>query len=110
MREHRPPQTTVSKTHEGRFGSCLEHGEAHAEDHARYSRRDFLARMGLATAGVAFSLGGVPLNAYGRAPMLRQLGLRPLGVGLAAALAVGATSIAFIYLLAPWMTSTISIR
>ena len=31
--------------------------------------------MGLATAGVAFSLGGVPLNAYGRAPMLRQLGL-----------------------------------
>ena len=30
--------------------------------------------MGLATAGVAFSLGGVPLSAYGRAPMLHQLG------------------------------------
>lgn len=55
-----------------RHGSCLEHGEAHAQDH--WSRRDFLARMGLATAGVAFSLGGVPLSAYGRAPMLHQLG------------------------------------
>ena len=58
-----------------RHGSCIEHGTAHAEDHAHYSRRDFLARMGLATAGVAFSLGGVPLNAYGRAPTLRHLGL-----------------------------------
>ena len=58
-----------------RHGSCLEHGQAHERDHACYWRRDFLARMGLATAGVAFSLGGVPLNAYGRAPMLQQLGL-----------------------------------
>ena len=59
-----------------RHGSCLEHGDAHTEDHARYSRRDFLARMGLATAaGVAFSLGGVPMGAYGRAPMLQQLGV-----------------------------------
>ena len=58
-----------------RHGSCIEHGAAHAEDHAHYSRRDFLARMGLASAGVAFSLSGVPLNAYGRAPMLQQLGL-----------------------------------
>ena len=75
MRETHSPPTRFSKTHAGRFGSCLEHGEAHAEDHARYSRRDFLARMGLASAGVAFSLGGVPLNAFGRAPMLQQLGL-----------------------------------
>ena len=57
-----------------RHGSCLAHGEAHAQEHSCWSRRDFLARMGLATAGVAFSLGGVPLSAYGRAPMLHQLG------------------------------------
>ena len=57
-----------------RHGSCLEHGEAHAREHSRWSRRDFLARMGLASAGFAFTLGGVPLSAYGRAPMLQQLG------------------------------------
>jgi uncharacterized membrane protein YadS len=34
---------------------------------------------------------------------LRSLGLRPLGVGLAAALIVGAVSAGLIRLLAPWM-------
>lgn len=58
-----------------RHGSCLEHGEAHAADHARWSRRDFLAQMGLASAGVAFALNGVPMSAFGKAPMLHQLGL-----------------------------------
>jgi len=58
-----------------RYGSCLAHGEAHARDHACWSRRDFLAQMGLATAGIAFSMGGMPVSAYGQAPMLEQLGL-----------------------------------
>ena len=49
-----------------RHGSCLEHGHAHTKDHQLWSRRDFLARLGLATAGVTFSLGGHTLSAYGR--------------------------------------------
>ncbi len=38
---------------------------------------------------------------------LRSLGLKPLGVGLAAALIVGAVSTALIHLLAPWITGLI---
>ena len=74
MRKHSPPKTVFSRTHDERFGSCLEHGVAHEHDHARWSRRDFLAKMGLATAGVGFALGGSAIQAYGRAPVLQQLG------------------------------------
>lgn len=49
-----------------RHGSCLEHGHAHEKDHRLWSRRDFLARLGLATAGVTFALGGQTMSAYGR--------------------------------------------
>lgn len=56
-----------------RHGSCLEHGEAHAADHARWSRRDFLSGMGLAAAGGAIMLGGHPLRAFGQTPLLEHL-------------------------------------
>ncbi len=56
-----------------RHGASLAHGAAHARDHARWSRRDFLMRMGLASAGVAFSLGGRPAGAFGHLPMLDAL-------------------------------------
>lgn len=57
-----------------RVGSRLEDGVAHREDHARWSRRDFLARMGLASLGLGFAVSGVPVHAYGHAPLLRALG------------------------------------
>ncbi|MDX1547603.1 MAG: twin-arginine translocation signal domain-containing protein, partial [Rhodothermales bacterium] len=57
-----------------RPGRCLHDGHAHDADHARWSRRDFLARMGLASAGLAFAVGGQPVSAFGRAPALRALG------------------------------------
>ena len=43
-----------------RYGARLAHGTAHRDDHLRWTRRDFLLRMGLASAGVAFSVGGIP--------------------------------------------------
>lgn len=57
----------------GRPGSRLEDGRAHALDHAKWSRRDFLLRMGLASAGVGFMLNGVPVQAFGQAPVLQAL-------------------------------------
>ena len=56
-----------------RHGSCLEHGAAHTSDHARWSRRDFLASMGLAAAGGAVMLGGTPVKAYGNSSLLHAL-------------------------------------
>ncbi len=56
-----------------RYGSCLEHGPAHARDHAFWSRRDFLSGMGLAAAGGAFLLGGTPVRAFGQTPLLAHL-------------------------------------
>ena len=56
-----------------RFGSCLEHGRAHTQDHAQWSRRDFLTSMGLATAGGAIVLGGTPLRAFSQSSLLHHL-------------------------------------
>ncbi len=56
-----------------RFGSCLEHGEAHAQDHARWSRRDFMTTMGLATAGGAVFMSGTPIRAFGQTSLLAHL-------------------------------------
>ncbi|MEM6287221.1 MAG: DUF1501 domain-containing protein [Bacteroidota bacterium] len=41
----------------------LEHGAAHDDDHASWTRRDFLVRSGLAAAGAAVLLGGSPAHA-----------------------------------------------
>ena len=56
----------------GRYGSCLEHGCAHAQDHHRWSRRDFLAGLGLA-AGTTVMLGATPVHAMVRSPLLQAL-------------------------------------
>ncbi|MFQ5568590.1 MAG: DUF1501 domain-containing protein [Rhodothermales bacterium] len=56
-----------------RHGSCLEHGHAHTRDHARWSRRDFLTTMGLATAGGALIMGHAPMRAFGQTPLLAHL-------------------------------------
>ena len=55
-----------------RPGSRLEDGAAHGLAHRRWSRRDFLTRLGLAAAS-AFALGGVPVRAAGRTPLLHRL-------------------------------------
>ena len=52
--------------HHHRHGACLEHGFAHTKDHARWSRRDFLSRLGLAAAGVSFAMHGRAMSAFGR--------------------------------------------
>ncbi len=55
-----------------RFGSCLAHGCAHTEDHRQWTRRDFLAGLGLA-AGTSVMVGGTPVQALGRSSLLEQL-------------------------------------
>ncbi len=56
----------------GRFGSSLKHGRAHAEDHRRWTRRDFLSGLGALSAG-ALLLGKTPVQAYGMSPLLNKL-------------------------------------
>ena len=56
-----------------RHGSCLEHGEAHARDHARWSRRDFLSSLGLLAAGTPLVFGNTSLRAFGQSPLLAHL-------------------------------------
>lgn len=56
-----------------RQGSCLEHGSAHAKDHARWSRRDFLSSLGLVAAGGAITLGGTPVRTFGQSRLLSLL-------------------------------------
>lgn len=55
-----------------RMGEALEHGEQHTRDHARWSRRDFLATGALA-AGFQFLLGNTPVKAFGSHPLLSML-------------------------------------
>jgi len=45
-----------------RFGASLKHGKAHAEDHAKWSRRGFLQTMGLAGVGSPLLLGSSSVN------------------------------------------------
>lgn len=56
-----------------RHGAALEHGAAHTDDHAAWSRRDFLSTLGLGLAGNAFLLGRTPVRAMGRPSLLSTL-------------------------------------
>lgn len=57
-----------------RPGVRLEDGDdAHAHDHAAWTRRDFLRRMGLATVGAGFVASGLPVSVFGQAPVLDLL-------------------------------------
>lgn len=64
---------SVVNIKDGRFGSCLEHGNAHSQDHKTWSRRDFLAGLGLA-AGSTLMLGKTPVHAFTQTSLLNELG------------------------------------
>ena len=50
-----------------RNGKSMHDEEAHALEHKGWNRRDFLQSAGLFTAGMAATLGGVPVYAMGSA-------------------------------------------
>lgn len=56
-----------------RHGSRIQDGVAHAKDHAQWTRRDFMARMGFGMAGASMMLNGAPVSAFGHAPILHAL-------------------------------------
>ncbi len=56
-----------------RHGACLHHGQAHEQDHAAWSRRDFLTRMGLAAAGTVLTVGNHTVRAFGQSRLLGAL-------------------------------------
>ena len=56
-----------------RLGSSLKHGRAHAEDHRRWTRRDFMQRMSASGVATSFMLGNIPVQAYARHPMFSPL-------------------------------------
>lgn len=55
-----------------RFGSCLEHGCAHTDEHSQWSRRDFLSTLGR-TAGSAVVLGSTAVHALAHSSVLNTL-------------------------------------
>ncbi len=64
-----------NQNNQKRTGTRLSDGkEAHAQDHQKWSRRNFLASSGLATLGSLFSLGSSPLKAMASSPLLDALG------------------------------------
>ncbi len=64
-----------NKAEEGRFGDALAHGEAHTNDHVRWTRRDFLYRVGAASLGASLMMSGLPVRAYGGSNLLERLSL-----------------------------------
>jgi len=52
-----------------RYGSALEHGEAHERDHRQWSRRSFLQALGITTGGASMMLGSLPLTALFQSPL-----------------------------------------
>jgi uncharacterized protein (DUF1501 family) len=59
-----------------RHGASLSDGQAHTDDHHRWTRRDFLARTALAATGLSFVHRGVPVHAFsgGLLPRLAEVG------------------------------------
>ena len=55
-----------------RFGSCLEHGCAHTDEHSLWSRRNFLTSLGQAI-GSSIVLGSTTINALASSPVLDML-------------------------------------
>jgi uncharacterized protein (DUF1501 family) len=48
-------------------------GSAHRQDHAGWSRRQFLTGLGLAMAGTTLSVSGTPVRAFSRSSLLAKL-------------------------------------
>lgn len=65
--------TPLSKKILKRLGSSIEHGEAHENDHRKWSRRDFLTNTGLFSVGTAMMLGKLPVSAFTPSPLMRAL-------------------------------------
>ncbi|NNE36528.1 MAG: DUF1501 domain-containing protein [Rhodothermales bacterium] len=57
----------------GRIGDSIADGDAHRQDHSSWSRRTFLNRFLVGSAGVSLSVSGRPLQAFGSSPLLKQL-------------------------------------
>ena len=55
-----------------RFGSALEHGDAHQQEHQLWTRRDFLSASGLFGAG-SLLLGKIPLSVFQPTPLIAAL-------------------------------------
>lgn len=56
----------------GRYGSALEHGAAHTQDHQSWSRRTFMKNLGIA-GSVSMLLGRTPLTALSSSPLSMAL-------------------------------------
>ncbi len=65
-------QPSINKKVKKRYGSALEHGKAHDQQH-KWSRRDFMRKLGIAAAGAPLVLGGTPVAAFNAAPLLAGL-------------------------------------
>ncbi|MBL7776327.1 MAG: hypothetical protein JNK89_10025, partial [Saprospiraceae bacterium] len=60
------------KKYKPRYGSALEHGAAHRQEHRLWSRRDFLSATGLLGAG-SFLLGNTAVRTFQASPLLAAL-------------------------------------
>ena len=56
-----------------RHGSRLDHGTAHEKQHTRWSRRQFMQALGVASAGSSFMFQQTAMTAFGKSPMLNAL-------------------------------------
>ncbi len=56
-----------------REGARLQDGLAHTLDHAKWTRRDFMSRMGLGAAAGSLMLNGTPVSAFAQSPILEAL-------------------------------------
>ncbi len=65
-------QHNTTKENKQRLGSALEHGEAHEQDHNRWSRRSFLRNVGIA-GSMSMLLGKTPITAMANSPMAMAL-------------------------------------
>lgn len=61
------------KNVKNRYGSSLEHGEAHEHDHNTWTRKSFLASLGIGAIGSGLMLNGVSVNAMARSKFLNRL-------------------------------------
>lgn len=63
--------------HNGRRAIAIADGKRHADDHATWTRRDFLTQTAAIAGGAAFMLGGMPAFAASHSPFLNALASTP---------------------------------
>ena len=67
MCNHHNHKNNSSKDHKLRHGAALEHGKAHSKDHKKWSRRNFLSKLGV--AGGSMMLAKMPLTSLAASPL-----------------------------------------